>query len=176
MHTTIAHPEPLDTLTLVKNILADDLLPTRANAPSDAFTPGDASLQSHAQGSCRIAPISEATPDPFAGCPVRTVLDRIGDKWSVLVILHLGGAQAPVRFNSLRQRIGGISQRMLTVTLRTLEQDGLLTRHVFAEVPPRVEYELTLLGMSLLEMMMPLASWAKTHQQEILAARGRFQG
>ncbi|WP_082116205.1 winged helix-turn-helix transcriptional regulator [Hymenobacter terrenus] len=103
-------------------------------------------------------------------CPVRDVLDRIGDKWSLLAILHLGTAEA-LRFNELRKLIDGISQRMLTVTLRSLETDGLVTRTVYAEVPPRVEYRLTGLGHSLLGAVIELVTWAKVHAPAIAQAR-----
>lgn len=103
-------------------------------------------------------------------CPVRDVLDRVGDKWSLLAILHLGPVET-VRFNELRQRISGISQRMLTVTLRSLEIDGLVNRKAYAEVPPRVEYHLTPLGQSLLAAVITLGTWATTHAPAIARSR-----
>ena len=103
-------------------------------------------------------------------CPVRDVLDRVGDKWSLLAILHLGPVET-VRFNELRRRINGISQRMLTVTLRSLETDGLVTRTAYAEVPPRVEYHLTPLGQSLLAAVINLGTWATTHAPAIARSR-----
>jgi DNA-binding HxlR family transcriptional regulator len=106
-------------------------------------------------------------------CPVRDILSRIGDKWSMLSILHLGSTES-LRFNELRQRITGISQRMLTVTLRTLETDGLVTRTVYAEVPPRVEYALTELGQGLLGTVIIMGSWAHTHAPAIAEARQRM--
>ncbi|MBC6609894.1 helix-turn-helix transcriptional regulator [Hymenobacter sp. BT507] len=106
-------------------------------------------------------------------CPVRHVLDRIGDKWSFLCILHLGAADT-LRFNELRKQIGDVSQRMLTVTLRSLEADGLVQRHVYAEVPPRVEYQLTPLGHSLLVAFSGLGTWANAHAQEVAQARQAF--
>lgn len=108
--------------------------------------------------------------DGFAVCPVRDVLDRIGDKWSLLSILHLGSAES-IRFNELRKRITGISQRMLTVTLRALEADGLVHRTVYAQVPPRVEYQLTALGKSLLDAVIELGNWAAAHAPAIAHAR-----
>jgi DNA-binding HxlR family transcriptional regulator len=111
-------------------------------------------------------------PDSFALCPVRDILDRIGDKWSLLSILHLGSADS-LRFNELRKRIAGISQRMLTVTLRALEADGLVARTVYAEVPPRVEYALTELGQSLLGAVIELGNWATVHAPAIAEARER---
>jgi DNA-binding HxlR family transcriptional regulator len=111
--------------------------------------------------------------DDFAICPVRDVMDRIGDKWSLLVILQLGAAEHTMRFNELRRHIAGVSQRMLTVTLRSLETDGLVARTVYAEVPPRVEYCLTPLGYSLLEAVVALGNWASAHAPAIAAARQR---
>jgi DNA-binding HxlR family transcriptional regulator len=106
-------------------------------------------------------------------CPVRDILSRIGDKWSMLSILHLGSTDS-LRFNELRHRITGISQRMLTVTLRTLETDGLVTRTVYAEVPPRVEYALTELGQGLLGTVIVMGSWAHAHAPAIAEARQRM--
>ncbi|WP_210521581.1 winged helix-turn-helix transcriptional regulator [Hymenobacter terricola] len=106
-------------------------------------------------------------------CPVRDILDRIGDKWSLLTILHLGRADN-LRFNELRRHIEGISQRMLTVTLRSLETDGLITRTAYAEVPPRVEYRLTALGRSLLGAVVELGNWATAHAPAIAEARRAF--
>jgi DNA-binding HxlR family transcriptional regulator len=103
------------------------------------------------------------------GCRAREVLDRIGDKWSVYVVQMLGtGTQ---RFGELRREIGVITPRMLTVTLRSLERDGLVTRTVYAVIPPRVEYDLTPLGATLLETVGALIGWANRHLAEIDAAR-----
>ncbi len=106
-------------------------------------------------------------------CPVRDIMDRFGDKWSLLAILNLGYS-GKTRFNELKNKIDGISQRMLTVTLRTLERDGLIERKVYAEVPPRVEYDLTLLGHSLLRKILDLAQWASGNVDEILKARATY--
>jgi DNA-binding HxlR family transcriptional regulator len=103
---------------------------------------------------------------------VASVLARVGDKWSVLVIMLLGGG--PCRFNELKRMVGGISQRMLTLTLRGLERDGLVTRTVFPTVPPRVDYELTDLGRGLSKPVQALGAWARAHQREIESARARF--
>jgi len=103
---------------------------------------------------------------------VSTVLARIGDKWSVLIVALLG--DGPKRFNEIKRLVGGISQRMLTLTLRGLERDGLVKRTVFPTVPPRVDYELTALGRSLWEPVDALGAWARAHQGEIAAARQRF--
>src|SRR5690242_21379004 len=103
---------------------------------------------------------------------VSEVLARVGDKWSVLVVTRLGGG--PLRFNELRRSIGGISQRMLTLTLRGLERDGLVKRTQFLTVPPRVEYELTELGRSLRDAVEPLSAWAQGHIKHIGRARAAF--
>jgi DNA-binding HxlR family transcriptional regulator len=103
---------------------------------------------------------------------VHEVLSRVGDKWSVLVVSSLGNG--PMRFNELRRALGSISQRMLTLTVRALERDGLLTRTVYPMIPPRVEYELTELGRSLLEPVKALGDWAVQNRPAIQAARQRF--
>ena len=103
---------------------------------------------------------------------VASVLARVGDKWSVFVIMML--IEGPRRFNELKRAINGISQRMLTLTLRGLERDGLVTRTIFPTIPPRVDYELTDLGRGLQQPVMALGEWAKTHQEQIAAARARF--
>ena len=112
-----------------------------------------------------------APPEVVEDCTTREVLDRVGDKWSVLVIVLLG--QRTHRFNELHRAIEGISQRMLTLTVRALERDGLVTRTVHASVPPRVDYELTELGRTLLVPLGALADWANTHRGDIQAARDR---
>ncbi|WP_315833302.1 helix-turn-helix domain-containing protein [Bradyrhizobium prioriisuperbiae] len=103
---------------------------------------------------------------------VSTVLARVGDKWSVLVIMLL--VDGTKRFNELKRMIGGISQRMLTLTLRGLERDGLVTRTVFPTIPPRVDYELTDLGRSLAEPVKALGMWAFDNMPDIQAARQHF--
>jgi DNA-binding HxlR family transcriptional regulator len=103
---------------------------------------------------------------------VSEVLQRIGDKWSVLVVVTLGGG--PKRFNELRRLIASISQRMLTLTLRALERDGLVTRTVFPTVPPRVDYDLTDLGRSLLAPVGALGAWARENQSRIREAWHQF--
>jgi DNA-binding HxlR family transcriptional regulator len=102
-------------------------------------------------------------------CPTRVVLDRLGDKWTVLVIGAL--ADGPLRFTELRARIGAVTAKVLTQTLRALERDGLLTRTVHAAVPPRVDYELTPLGQSLRAPVDALRGWAEHNVSVILAAR-----
>ncbi len=103
---------------------------------------------------------------------VSEVLSRVGDKWTVLVVSTLG--DGPRRFNELRKALGSISQRMLTLTLRALERDGLVTRTVFPTIPPRVDYELTKLGRSLLDPVSELGLWARKNRTAIAQARGRF--
>lgn len=103
---------------------------------------------------------------------VREVLNRVGDKWSVFIVRLL--ADGPKRFSELKRNIEGISQRMLTLTLRGLERDGLVTRTVFPTVPPRVDYELTALGKTLIEPVAALAMWAQANRVDIQAARDRF--
>lgn len=107
-------------------------------------------------------------------CPIHDFLLHFANKWSMLVILNLGHA-GKTRFNALRASTTGISQRMLTVTLRALEQDGLISRTMHAEIPPRVEYELTPLGKSLLDVMMLMGEWATKNEEEILTARKAFE-
>lgn len=114
-------------------------------------------------------------PQPFVfaqPCPIRDVLDRIGDQWSLLVLEQL--AAGTLRFNQLARGIGDISKQMLATTLRRLEQDGLVRRQVLAEAPPRVEYALTDLGCSFLQPLQALIHWADTHHQAIVLARQRY--
>jgi DNA-binding HxlR family transcriptional regulator len=115
--------------------------------------------QMHLPGDCRA---------------IGDVLARVGDKWSVLVVTRLG--DGPVRFNELKRAIGGISQRMLTLTLRGLERDGLVTRTVLPTVPPRVDYALTPLGRDLLQPVSALGAWAIRNQAKIARARETFDG
>jgi DNA-binding HxlR family transcriptional regulator len=103
---------------------------------------------------------------------VSEVLSRVGDKWTILVVTELGNG--PRRFNEIRRALGSISQRMLTLTLRGLERDGLVTRTVFPTIPPRVDYELTKLGRSLLEPVSGIGLWARQNRAAIQQARMRF--
>jgi DNA-binding HxlR family transcriptional regulator len=103
---------------------------------------------------------------------VSGVLQRVGDKWSILIVSRLG--PRPMRFNEIKREIGGISQRMLTLTLRGLERDGLVTRTVFPTIPPRVDYELTALGRSLLVPVKALGDWALANTTRIEASRATF--
>lgn len=112
--------------------------------------------------------------NPYAAkCPTRQLLDRISDKWVVLVLSLLN--DGPKRFSVLKREIDGISQKMLSQTLRSLEQDGLLTRRVFATVPVTVEYELTALGRSLNSAMAPVVQWAIANMGRVLKARDTFE-
>jgi DNA-binding HxlR family transcriptional regulator len=108
-----------------------------------------------------------------ANCHAREILARVGDKWSVYVI-HVLGDAGTLRFNELRSRVDGISQRMLTVTLRGMERDGLVTRRVYPEVPPRVEYALTRLGSTLRQLVRGLVEWSGAHLTEVDAARAAY--
>jgi DNA-binding HxlR family transcriptional regulator len=114
-------------------------------------------IPAHASGDCRA---------------VGSVLARVGDEWSVLIIVLLGNG--PKRFNEIKRSIGGISQRMLTLTLRGLERDGLVKRTQFPTIPPRVVYELTPLGRSLWKAVAPLGAWAQGHIKHIAKAQAAF--
>ncbi|MGJ9413737.1 winged helix-turn-helix transcriptional regulator [Aeromicrobium sp. CF4.19] len=120
----------------------------------------------------------------LAVCPSRQLLDRISDKWVVLILCALGGddsgetastnAPRAMRYSELSRLLGGVSQKMLTQTLRSLERDGMLTRTVTPTVPVTVTYELTDLGLSLHDMTRGLRSWAQTHMSEVLAHRETY--
>src|ERR1700740_1357167 len=113
-------------------------------------------------------------PDPNTeDCrAVSSILARVGDKWTVLIVVLLG--DGPKRFNEIKRMVGGISQRMLTFTLRGLERDGLVTRTVYPTTPQRVDYELTKLGSTLWDAAEPLSLWARAHVAEILKSRKKF--
>ncbi len=114
--------------------------------------------------------------DVYQGdCPTRTILDRIADKWTTLIIGILAQSERR-RFNELKRLIGGISQKMLTQTLRDLERDGLVERTMYAEIPPRVEYALTPLGKTLCEPIGALTQWAHDHIGEVRQAQSDFDG
>lgn len=111
--------------------------------------------------------------DPYqAGCPTRRILDRIGDRWTVLIVSVLGDGDA--RFSELRRRIEGVSQKMLTQTLRGLERDGLVRRTVYPEVPVRVEYALTEAGRTLLEPLRALQDWSIEHLSDVSASQHAY--
>ena len=117
----------------------------------------------------------ELAPNAFAReCPSRVVLDRIGDRWTVLLVLAL--SDGPQRFSELRLRIEGITPKVLTQTLRALERDGIVTRTVFAQVPPRVDYELTELGRDLLAPIDAIRIWAEEHAVRIVENRAAYDG
>ena len=105
-------------------------------------------------------------------CEIRDLLDRLADKWSLLVVELLG--EGTQRFSQLRRNIDGISQRMLTLTLRRLERDGLVHRTVHPVVPPQVDYDLTPLGATLLEAIAPLVAWTRAHRDEVAKARSEY--
>lgn len=126
--------------------------------------PDAASARSPYEGSCR--------QEGNDGRAIRDILDRIGDKWSLLVIATLH--EGKLRFGELQAHIPGVSQRMLTLTLRQLERDGMVTRTAYAEVPPRVEYELTEMGETLFAPSIAIANWAVAHHPEIERARAEY--
>ncbi|MFF1408738.1 winged helix-turn-helix transcriptional regulator [Streptomyces sp. NPDC058289] len=121
-------------------------------------------------------PTPVSAPEPLVGCDddcgIRDVLDRLGDRWSVLVVVQL--AAGPLRFNALQRALEGVSQRMLTLAVRRLERDGLVRRTVCPTVPPQVEYELTALGHSLTHVVKGLADWSLAHRPQIAAARAEW--
>jgi DNA-binding HxlR family transcriptional regulator len=113
------------------------------------------------------------TPNAYsADCPTRQILDRVGDKWAVLILLLL--REQPVRFNQLRRSIEGISQKMLSQVLKSLERDGLIRRRAIATVPVTVEYSITPLGATLAAAVDPLRDWAESHLKEVLASQRRY--
>lgn len=107
-------------------------------------------------------------------CPIRNVVARFGNKWSLLVLLVING-EGVVRFNELGRLIPDISTRVLSTTLKTLEADGLISRKVYAEVPPKVEYALTEVGKSLIPLIMQLTEWAKANMKSVMEHRKRFE-
>src|SRR4051812_40493928 len=134
-----------------------------------AATTSHAATRSHRAAASSPSAVSH---EP-AGCRTHEVLARVGDKWSVYVI-HVLGEAGTLRFGELRQRVEGIGQRMLTVTLRSLERDGLVTRAMYPEVPPRVEYTLTPLALTLRGIVGQLVQWSQANLPEIDAARTRY--
>lgn len=116
---------------------------------------------------------SEIRDSLYPKCPVRNVLNRVGDKWSMLVLFTLESIPT-IRFKELQRNIPDISQKMLTTTLKTLEADGLIIRKAYPEIPPRVEYELTSRGKSLLPLIDNLLSWASTNMDGIMQSRETF--
>ena len=118
------------------------------------------------------APLEPCGQDEHPDCGIRDVLDRVGDKWSVLVIVEL--AAGPRRFRELQRAIEGISQRMLTLTVRRLERDGLVLRTVYPTVPAQVDYRLTATGTSLTHLVKALADWSLAHRGSIASARAEY--
>jgi DNA-binding HxlR family transcriptional regulator len=112
------------------------------------------------------------SPNPKNPCPVRSILERVGDKWATQIISRL--SEGTTRFNGLKRQVDGISQRMLTETLRKLERDGLLARTVYPTNPPSVDYTLTPLGETLVPIIRALVGWAKTNNQEIKTSRDNY--
>jgi DNA-binding HxlR family transcriptional regulator len=135
------------------------LEPSKQNEPVDATETVEAFGVARVAGECRL---------------VSETLARIGDKWTVLVVELLCAGRGPMRFNEIRRAIGGISQRMLTLTLRGLERDGLVTRTVHPTIPPRVDYELTKLGHTLRTPLVAVAEWARANRTAIDEARRVF--
>ena len=120
----------------------------------------------------RFARVPKGAPDDPTACPIRDVLDRIGQKWTLLILIAL--ESAPQRFSALQRNVGDISKRMLTQTLRDLERDGMITRTVFPTKPPSVEYALTDLGRSALGPIADLMAWVNGNHDRIRAARAAF--
>jgi DNA-binding HxlR family transcriptional regulator len=121
----------------------------------------------------KAAPTRAAQGNLFdPDCATRLVLDRIGDKWTVLVVLLL--SDGPMRFSELRSHLGRVAPKVLTQTLRRMERDGLVTREIFAEVPPRVTYALTDLGQSLIDPIIVLGDWAEINVDQIVAAQEAY--
>jgi DNA-binding HxlR family transcriptional regulator len=117
--------------------------------------------------------LTDKDGQPSGDCiAVNDILSTIGDKWTVLIVVTL--SKGPMRFNEIRRAVGGISQRMLTLTLRGLERDGFATRTVFPTVPPRVDYALTELGKTLIEPLAAIGTWAIAHRDEVVDARASF--
>ncbi len=123
---------------------------------------------------CKIMTKNQVTDPMFPECPVRNVLSRIGDKWSILVLLTLDGAAEPRRFKEILAAIPDISQKMLTSTLRDLEVDGLVHRQAYAEIPPRVEYSLTDRSRTLMPLIHNLVSWALNNLSGIVKDRKAY--
>ncbi|UFS60586.1 winged helix-turn-helix transcriptional regulator [Subtercola endophyticus] len=117
--------------------------------------------------------MGEGPWDPYTrDCPTRQVLDRIGDRWTVLIVGSLSGGT--LRFSEIRKTVYGISQKMLTQTLRGLERDGLVTRTIYPQIPPKVEYQLTPAGATLVPLLGSLQEWAKEHMSVIIDARNEY--
>jgi DNA-binding HxlR family transcriptional regulator len=137
---------------------------------TDTLTSAAVAPTAAAAAAATIMPLDLATMDVLSpDCPSRIVFGRIGERWSMFVILAL--SDGPMRFTALKHRVGVVTAKVLTETLRALEADGLVSRHAYAESPPRVEYALTPLGESLLEPIAAMRAWAEVHVPEVLASR-----
>src|SRR4051812_41718100 len=123
-------------------------------------------------GSLEVTMSTRPAPAPADTCEVREVLDLVADKWSLYIVSNL--SEGPLRFTELKRAVDGVSQRMLTVTLRRLERDGILVRTVYEVMPPHVTYELTALGTSLLHAAAPLIAWSTGHLTQVAAARSDY--
>ena len=145
---------------------------SEADVPSAAEAGSEADVPSAAEAAGGAGTAATATGAHPTTCRAREVLQRVGDKWSVLVIDLLG--QGTMRFTELHRAIDGITARMLTVTLRGLERDGIVTRTIHPVIPPRVEYALTPMGRTLLDTIGQLVSWTDSHLPEIEAARAAY--
>jgi len=159
----------------MKKITEKNTLLATGELDTTTLTPGFPTSSLPAAGSISSIPAATTTLTPpfdAVNCPVRQVLDRFGDKWSILVIILLGD-RGKLRFNELSNAIGDISQKMLTVTLRSLEADGLVTRKMYPEIPPRVEYQLTGMAQSLLPLIKEMVKWADANIEEIQDNRRR---
>jgi DNA-binding HxlR family transcriptional regulator len=122
----------------------------------------------------------QPSPNPveryLRGCPVRTVLEVFANKWTLLVMVTIHRHESPIRFNGLRRELDGVTQKMLTQTLRMLEREGLVSRAVYPTVPPRVEYSLTELGLDAGQLLVGVSDWSERHIDEILRSRAAFDG
>ena len=130
-------------------------------------------LTTFINGGCNMLHNKETRDVLFPNCPIRNVLSRVGDKWSLLVLHTLEQSAEPVRFNALQRALPDISQKVLTTTLRTLEEDGFVVRTVYAEVPPRVDYQLTERAQSFMQACTPMLQWAVANLEDIVADRKR---
>lgn len=136
-------------------------------------------MASSTQVSADVRPTSQPAAEQLPAdvlnkhCPSRTILRHLTDRWTPLIVAVLADGE-PVRFKDLKSTIQGISPKVLTETLRSMERDGLLTRHITASVPPRVDYQLTDLGLTTVEPLAAVRTWAETHLDEVLANRERF--
>ena len=145
---------------------------TRADVDASSLVAAPAAPSSGSDGGPPEVPGNGRVRPPLSGCRAREVLHRVGDKWSVFVIDRLG--QGSQRFSELRRGIDGITSRMLTVTLRGLERDGLVARTIHPVIPPRVDYELTPMGWTLLTTIEQLIDWADSHVADIHAAQTAY--